>query len=457
MRVVEVARDPHNGYLARMKNVDTLMHARWVIPVTAGNPRLSHHSIAVHDGRIVDILPTTHAREQFAARTTFDYPGHALIPGLINTHTHAAMSLFRGLADDIALMDWLQNHIWPAEAKWVNEEFVQTGAELAIAEMLRSGTTCFNDMYFFPDVTGRVARKAGIRACVGLIVIDFPTVWAGSADEYLDKGIAVHDSFRNDDLITTCFAPHAPYTVSDAPLEKIRSYAHEMDIPVTIHLHETAHEIEEAMKQNAMRPLQRLNAIGLVSPALIAVHMTQLEAAEIEILAGSGSHVVHCPESNLKLASGFCPVGTLLRAGVNVALGTDGAASNNDLDMLGEMRTAALLAKGVAGNPEALPAEDALRMATINGARALGLDDKTGSLEIGKEADIVAVNFDTIETSPVYDPVSQLVYSCGREQVSDVWIAGRHVMKDRVLTQLDERDIRDQARDWSRKIETEDK
>jgi 5-methylthioadenosine/S-adenosylhomocysteine deaminase len=454
--MLEVARRSHNRYLARMKNVDTLMHARWVIPVTADNPRLHHHSIAVHDGSIVDILPTADALQQYAAQATFDYSAHALIPGLINAHTHAAMSLFRGLADDIALMDWLQKHIWPAEAKWVNEEFVQTGTELAVAEMLRSGTTCFNDMYFFPDVTGRVAHKAGIRACVGLIVIDFPTVWAGNADEYLDKGIAVHDSFRNDDLITTCFAPHAPYTVSDAPLEKIRSYSHEMDIPVTIHLHETAHEIDEAVQKSGMRPLQRLNSIGLVSPALLAVHMTQLESAEIELLATSGSHVVHCPESNLKLASGFCPVSVLLDAGVNVALGTDGAASNNDLDIFSEMRTAALLAKGVAGNPEALPAEVALRMATINGARALGLDGKTGSLEAGKEADIVAVKFDTIETTPVYDPVSHLVYSCGREQVSDVWIAGRHVMKNRVLTQLDETDIRLQAQAWSRKIETED-
>jgi 5-methylthioadenosine/S-adenosylhomocysteine deaminase len=436
-----------------MKNIDTLMHARWVIPVTAGNPRLHLHSIAVHEGRIVDILPTDAANIEYAAGTTFDYSSHALIPGLINAHTHAAMSLFRGLADDIALMDWLQNHIWPAETKWVNEEFVQTGTELAVAEMLRSGTTCFNDMYFFPDITSRVARKAGIRACVGLIVIDFPTVWASNADEYLDKGIAVHDSFRNDELITTCFAPHAPYTVSDAPLEKIRSYAHEMDIPVTIHVHETAHEIDEAVRQSNMRPLQRLDAIGLVSPSLIAVHMTQLEPAEIELLASSGAHVVHCPESNLKLASGFCPVSTLLDAGVNVALGTDGAASNNDLDMFSEMRTAALLAKGVAGNPEALPAEDALRMATINGAKALGLDEKTGSLEVGKEADIVAVKFDTIEATPVYDPVSHLVYSCSREQVSDVWIAGRHVMKNRVLTQLDEKNIRFQAQAWSRKIE----
>jgi 5-methylthioadenosine/S-adenosylhomocysteine deaminase len=385
-----------------------------------------------------------------------DYSDHALIPGLINAHTHAAMSLFRGLSDDIALMDWLQNHIWPAESRWVNEDFVQCGTELAVAEMLRSGTTCFNDMYFFPDITARVAKKAGIRACVGLIVIDFPTVWASNADEYIDKGIAVHDSFRNDDLVMTTFAPHAPYTVSDRPLEKIRSFAHEMDIPITMHVHETAHEVEEAASKTGTRPLHRLHELGLLNPSLLAVHMTQLLPDEIEAVANSGCHIVHCPESNLKLASGFCPVSELLDRGINIALGTDGAASNNDLDMLGEMRCAALVAKGVAADPTALPATAALRMATINGAIALGIDDRVGSLETGKQADIVAINMNSIETTPLYDPVSHLVYSCSREQVSDVWIAGRHVLKNRVLTGLDEDGIRSQAHEWSLKIGSDD-
>ncbi|MBT8130387.1 MAG: TRZ/ATZ family hydrolase [Gammaproteobacteria bacterium] len=439
-----------------MTNIDTLLHARWIIPVSAGDPCLADHSIAIHEDRIIDILPTESARNSYTAGVEHEYGQHALIPGLINAHTHAAMSLFRGLSDDIALMDWLQNHIWPAESKWVNEDFVQCGTELAIAEMLRSGTTCFNDMYFFPDITARVAQKAGIRASVGLIVIDFPTVWAGNADEYIEKGIAVHDSFRTDDLINTVFAPHAPYTVSDTPLEKIRSFAHEMDIPVTMHVHETAHEIDEAVAKTGMRPLQRLAELGLVSPSLLAVHMTQLEQNEMDLLASSGCHVVHCPESNLKLASGFCPVSELHDRGINVALGTDGAASNNDLDMLGEMRCAALIAKGVAADPTVLPASAALRMATINGARALGIDDHAGSLEPGKSADLVAINMDSIETTPVYDPVSHLVYSCGREQVSDVWIAGRHVLKNRVLTGMDEHSIRSQAREWSCKISAED-
>ena len=435
-----------------MKNVDTLLHARWVIPVDDENACLEHHSIAIHEERIVELLPSEQARQQYSARTEIDYASHALIPGLINAHTHAAMNLFRGLADDRALMDWLQNYIWPAESQWVNEEFVQVGVELACAEMLRSGTTCFNDMYFFPDVTARVAARAGIRASVGLIVLDFATVWAGNADEYIDKGIDVHDVYRSDELISTAFAPHAPYTVSDQPLEKIRTLADELDIQVHMHVHETAHEVSEALEKTGKRPLQRLDELGLVTPALLAVHATQLEAAEIERLAAAGSHVVHCPESNLKLASGFCPVSSLLNAGVNVALGTDGAASNNDLDMFGEMRTAALLAKSVASDATAVPAHQALRMATLNAARALGLEQKTGSLSAGKYADIVAVDFDTIETTPVYDPVSHLVYCSNREQVSDVWIAGKHVLKKRVMTTLDIDQIKHQAETWAQKM-----
>lgn len=441
-----------NGYLPRMKNIDALLHARWVIPVEGEKTCLEQHSIAIHEERILDVLPTYEARQRYSAQTESDYSKHALIPGLVNAHTHSAMSLFRGLADDIALMDWLQNHIWPAETKWVNEEFVQLGSELAIAEMLRGGTTCFNDMYFSPDVTARVSSKAGIRATVGLIVLDFPTMWAQNANEYIDKGLEVHDVYRSDELINTAFAPHSPYTVSDEPLEKIRMLADELDIPIHMHVHETAHEIDAAIENTGARPLHRLASLGMVSPYLIAVHMTQLKTQEIEQLASSGSHVVHCPESNLKLASGFCPVSKLLGAGVNVALGTDGAASNNDMDMFGEMRTAALLAKGIASDATVVPAHQALEMATLNGAKALGLEKKIGSLTAGKYADIVAVNFDTMEATPVYDPVSHLVYCCNREQVSDVWVAGKHVMKNRILTTLDADRIKQAAKDFSEKI-----
>lgn len=438
-----------------MTPVDTLIHGRWIAPVEPDNTVHEYHSLAVHEGRIVEILPTGQARARYSATTEHDCDRHLLIPGLVNAHTHAAMTLLRGLADDLPLHDWLSNHIWPAESRWVNEEFVHDGVQLAIAEMLRCGTTCFNDMYFFPDVTARVAVSCGMRASVGLIVLDFPTVWASDANEYISKGLAVHDHYRGDPLIHTLFAPHAPYTVSDAPLQHIRVLADELDIGIHMHVHETAEETEKAMELTGMRPLARLHELGLVAPNLVAVHMTQLSTEEIAAFAVTGGHVVHCPESNLKLASGLAPVQALLGAGVNVALGTDGAASNNDLDMLGEMRTAALLGKVVANDASALPAHTVLRMATLNGATALGLGQETGSLVPGKWADVAAVDMDTLETRPLYDPVSQLVYACGREQVTDVWVAGQQLLKRRRLTTLDDNDILARTHAWQARIGTD--
>ncbi len=435
-----------------MQEIETLIHARWIIPVEPPDTLYENHAIAIHDGRILNILPSEKATASYRAQSTHHLSGHALIPGLVNAHTHAAMSLLRGLADDLPLMEWLNEHIWPAESRWVSSEFVHDGVQLAVAEMLRSGTTCFNDMYFFPDITAHVASTAGIRAVVGLIVIDFPTAWAADADEYLHKGITVRDQFRSNPLIHCAFAPHAPYTVSNGPLEQIRTWADELDIPVHIHLHETASEVMDAEEKEGLRPLQRLDKLGLLSPRLVAVHMTQLEDQEMERFATCGGHVVHCPESNLKLASGFCPVQRLLDAGINVALGTDGAASNNDLDMLGEMRSAALLAKAVAGRPGAVPAGTALHMATLGGAKALGLEEQIGSLKPGKAADIVAVNLDSVETRPIYHPLSQLVYAAGREHVTDVWVAGRHLLKERVLTTLDEQAILDKTAQWQSRI-----
>lgn len=432
--------------------IDTLINARWLLPIEPTGTLLTDHAVAIDDGHIVGICPQQQAREQFKARQSLDLAEHVVMPGLVNAHNHVAMSLMRGIADDLPLMDWLQNHIWPAEQKWVNCDFVYDGSLLACAEMLRGGTTCFNDMYFFPEDTVRAAELAGIRASVGLILINFPSAWAQDADEYISKGLALHDQLKNHALITTAFAPHAPYTVSDAPLQRIAMLAEELDIPIHMHIHETAFEVEDAMKQTGQRPLARLQQLGLLSPRLLGVHMTQLSDEEIAQYATAGAHVVHCPESNLKLASGFCPVDGLLKAGVNVALGTDGAASNNDLDMFGEMRTAALLAKAVASDASAVPAETALRMATINGARALGLDDKIGSLEPGKAADIIAINLQGIETEPLYHPVSQLVYATGRERVTDVWVAGQHVLKDRQLTTLDEKQILANARQWQEKL-----
>lgn len=407
--------------------IDTIIHATWIAPVEPIDTLHHHYSIAIHDGRIVDLLPKQDILSKYSSDVEIELKDHLLIPGLINTHTHSPMSLMRGLADDLPLMDWLNNHIWPTEQKHVSAEFVFDGSLLACAEMIRSGTTCFNDMYFFPEDTARAVQQAGMRAKLGLILIDFPSAWASDADEYLAKGIELHDQLRDNSLISTAFAPHAPYTVSDDPLKRIAIYAEELDIPIHIHIHETADEVDQAVAQTGKRPLERLNELGLLSPRLLTVHMTQLNNDEIDLIAETGAHVLHCPESNLKLASGFCPTYKLQQAGINLALGTDGAASNNDLDMMAEMHTAALLAKAVANNASALPAEDVLRMGTINGAKALGLDSEIGSLEVGKSADIVAVDLSGIENQPVYCPVSQLIYSAGRENVTNVWVAGNHL------------------------------
>jgi 5-methylthioadenosine/S-adenosylhomocysteine deaminase len=436
-----------------MDTADTLIHARWIIPVEPDGEALDHHSLAIRDGRILAILPSAAARSRYTASDIIELPTHALIPGLVNAHTHAAMSLFRGLADDLPLMDWLTKHMWPAEAKWVSPEFVRDGVRLAAAEMLKSGTTCVNDMYFFPEDAAAVLREAGMRACIGLILIDFPTAYAQTADDYFDKGLKLHDSLRHDPLITTAFAPHAPYSVSDGPLAKIRTVNNELNLPVHMHVHETAHEVDEAVAKTGQRPLARLDALELLGPTLMAVHMTQLKEDEITRLAEAGASVVHCPESNLKLASGFCPVQALIKAGVNVAIGTDGAASNNDLDLLDEMRIAALLAKAVSGDATAVPAHTALRMATLNGAKALGLDEQIGSLKPGKAADITAIDLSALSSQPVYDPVSQIVYSVGREQVTDVWVAGRRLLAERILTTLDEAAILRRAQFWHDKIQ----
>ncbi len=428
----------------------TLISARWVIPVEPAGTVLHDHALVVQEGRIIALLPTPEARRQFPAAVETQLEQHALIPGLINLHTHAAMTLMRGLADDQPLMTWLNQHIWPAEARHLGEEYVYDGTELACAEMLRAGITCFADMYFFHDTAVRAVRKAGMRAALGAAIIEFPTPYAADAEGYLARGLATRDEFAADPLLRLMLAPHAPYTVSDKTFKRIAVIASEMDVPVMLHVQETQEEVKQSEKEHGCRPITRLDRLGLMGPNLIAVHCVHLTPLEIELLAYSGVHVAHCPTSNLKLASGIAPVRAMLDAGINVGVGTDGTASNNRLDMLAEVRLAALLQKGVSGDAAALPAHRALEMATLNAARALGWANDIGSLLPGKAADMIAIDLSGIETQPCYDPVSHIFHAAGREQVTHAWVNGQPLMINRVLTQLDTDEILAKANLWHR-------
>jgi 5-methylthioadenosine/S-adenosylhomocysteine deaminase len=413
-----------------MKKIDTLLECRWVAPVQP-HAVLADHAIAIDGGRIVALLPTEAARLQFEPLTRVPLANHLVTPGLINAHTHAAMVLLRGVGDDLPLNRWLNERIWPLEAALVSEEFVYDGTRLAALEMLRAGTTCCSDMYFYPDHSARALREVGMRAVVGIIAIEFPTTYATDAEDYLRKGLAARDLFRDDPMVTFTLAPHAPYTVADQTLSRIAMLAEELDLPLHTHVHETAHEVAESLTNHGVRPLARLDRLGLVNERLIAVHAVHLEDTEIALLAQRGASVAHCPSSNLKLASGIARVADLMAQGVNVVLGTDGAASNNRLDLLSEARLAALLAKGVSGSAAAAPAAAILEAATLGAARALGLVRRVGSIEPGKEADIAAFDLSDVETQPCFDPLSHLVYAGGREHVTDVWVAGAHVVKKR--------------------------
>jgi 5-methylthioadenosine/S-adenosylhomocysteine deaminase len=439
-----------------MTDIDTLIDARWVVPVEPAHQVLARHSIAISGGRILAILPTAEAHARYTAKHHFQLKDHALIPGLINLHTHAAMTLLRGVADDLPLMQWLKEHIWPAENRHISAEFVRDGTLLACAEMLKGGVTCFNDMYFFPEAAAEAALTANMRAALGMIVLDFPTVYAGDAEDYLARGLAVRDRYQDEPLLKFCMAPHAPYTVSDKAFSDILTYAEQLDLTVHIHLHETDDEIQHSLSQYGLRPLQRLQNLGLLGPNLVAVHAVHLTADEIATLARQGCHVAHCPSSNLKLASGIAPVAAMLEHGINVGIGSDGAASNNRLDLFGEMRLAALLAKGTSLKADTLPAAQALQMATLNAARALGMDAETGSLAAGKAADITAVDLSTLETSPCYDVVSHLVYAAGREHVSHVWVNGKLAVDDHRLTTLDIHELKAKAAYWQGKIAASD-
>ncbi|MDQ3188333.1 MAG: TRZ/ATZ family hydrolase [Pseudomonadota bacterium] len=414
-----------------MIDVDTLVHARWVIPVAPRATVLERHAVAITNGRIVGVAPSAEAGQLYRATDVQTLDDHALTPGLVNCHTHAAMALLRGIGDDLPLMRWLKDRIWPLEAALISADFVHDGGQLAALEMLRSGTTTCSDMYFYPDASLRALRSLGMRAVAGIVAIEFPTAYAADAEDYLRKGLATRDLWRGDPLVSFTLAPHAPYTVADQTLKRIAVLAEELDLPIHTHVHETEDEISESIAKYGCRPLERLDRLGIVSERLIAVHAVHLNPHEVQLMAQRGASVAHCPASNLKLGSGLAPVAKLLAAGVNVAIGTDGAASNNRIDMMAEVRLAALLAKGVAHDASAFSAPEALESATLGGARALGLDRRIGSIEIGKEADLVAFDLSSVETQPLYDVVSQIVYAAGREHVSNVWIAGKPVVRKR--------------------------
>jgi 5-methylthioadenosine/S-adenosylhomocysteine deaminase len=435
-----------------MEKIDHLIHAKHIITCEDNNRVLENHSLAIKDGKILALLPSQEAKQKYQSASEHDYSSHAVLPGFINSHTHIAMNVLRGYADDLELLDWLQNYIWPAEGKLVSAEMVADGSLLAMGEMIRCGTTCFNDMYFYPEQTAMAAERAGMRAHIGMHIMNVPNGWAKSIDECFEKSEIFYQQYRNHPLVTPTFAPHSTYTVPEKTLIRIKELAEKYDLKINIHCQESAGDVEGGMRLNNKRPLQCLYDIGLVSPRLIAMHMTQLDEHDFEMLAEGKPNVVHCPESNMKLSSGICPVEKLLGLGVNMALGTDGAVSNNDLDMIGEMRTAAFLGKISTRDPKAVSAETALKMATINGAKALGIDHYTGSLTPGKAADFIAIDLNQLETQPLFHPVSQIVYAAARTQVTDVWVNGKQLLKNRQLLTLDEKELLNKAQTWRKKI-----
>ena len=438
--------------MSRATHIEALL-ARYVVPVVPENVVLENTAVIVQDGRILDLLDISVVAERYPDAAIKTLPHHVLMPGLVNAHGHSPMVLMRGLADDLPLMDWLQNHIWPAEQAFASEAFVRAGSELAAVEMLKGGTTCFNDNYFFPNVTAEVVEASGMRALLGLPVMNVPTIWADDEAGYIRRGLDVIEQCPATDRMQWAWAPHAPYTVTDESFITLGGLVDEMDMRLHLHLLETAGEIDQSMQSHGDHPIDRLRRLGLYNDRLIAAHMTQLTQPQIDLTAEAGVHVLHCPAANMKLASGFCPVDALDQAGVNMAIGTDGAASNNRLDMFAEMRLASLNAKGHSLNPQAAPAARSLSMATIQGARALGLDDETGSVEVGKAADLVAVDLSDVGTTPVHNVISHLVYVVGRHQVSDVWVAGQPVVQGGQVTTLDVAAILEKAQIWADKMQ----
>lgn len=433
------------------KDIDLIVEPDWIVPVVPAGAVFQGCALAVHHGRIEAISPVDEIRANYRATEHVVLPDQVLIPGLVNAHGHAAMSLLRGFADDLPLESWLNDHIWPAEAQWVSDQFVRDGAQIACAEMIQSGTTCFSDMYFYPDITAEVANQAGLRSRIAFPIIDFPSAWASGPDEYLHKGLELYDQYKNHPLVSVAFGPHAPYTVNDQTLERVAVLSEELDTAIHIHLHETKTEVANSMQQHGESGVAHMEKLGILGPRTEAVHMTQLTDEDIEIVKKTNTSVIHCPKSNLKLASGLCPTAKLLDHGITVGLGTDSAASNNCLNMLEEMRFASLIAKVAAEDSTAVSAEQSLHMATLGSAKAMGLDQDIGSLEVGKAADMVSLRVDQTQTQPLYNLISQLVYSV-QTQATNSWVAGKRLLADGHLTSLNETELLAKAADWQQRI-----
>ena len=439
---------PLYRYTRTMKACDLLINAAWVLPVAPTNVVLQNHSVAITGNHIVELGPSTQLKREYQAQRVMDLDHHIVMPGLINTHGHAAMSLLRGAGEDEPLEVWLNETIWPMEARLMNPDYVRLGTELTIAEMLSSGTTTFSDMYFYPETVAKVCIEQGIRAQLAFPLIEFTNPWSNDVSDALHKGLELFHTLRHEDLVNVALGPHAAYSLSAKDMERIGMYAAELDIMVQIHLHETAAEVREAITQNGQTWIQRLFEVGLLGPSLQAVHMTQVTDPEIALIAETGTHVVHCPTSNLKLASGYCPVAKLQNAGVCVAIGTDGAASNNRLDMFDETRIATLLAKHEQHDAAAGRAEDAVRMATLDGAKVLGIDHLTGSIEAGKAADLISINTHSLGIMPMYNPFAAIVHGNAGNAVEHVLVNGQTLVDDGQFTRINFAELAQRVESW---------
>ncbi|MBA4349174.1 MAG: S-adenosylhomocysteine deaminase [Thermodesulfovibrio sp.] len=435
-----------------MQKVDLIVCGDYVLTMNEKLEVISSGAVVIHDKKIIDVDTADAIFKRYSSEKIIEGKGRAVLPGLVNTHTHAAMVLFRGLVDDLLLNDWLKKYIWPAENKFLSPEFIHDAIELACLEMLKAGITTYNDMYFYGDAAAQATKKMGMRAVLGSGIVDFPTATAKTADEYLEKAARFINSWNEDELIIPAIAPHSIYACSPETLKKSKAIADKYGNLLHIHLSETEWEVGEVMSLYGKKPVKHLEAIGFLEGRVLAAHCVWVDDDEIELLARRNVSVSHCMESNLKLSSGFAPVVTMLMSGVKVTFGTDGAASNNDLNILSEMATTAKVHKALANDPTILDAKTVVLMATRWGAEALGLGEKVGSIERGKTADIITINFQKPHLTPLYDVYSHMVYAAMASDVETVIVNGRVIIDNRVLTTGSEDEILQKASEWGKQI-----